>query len=182
VGGPGGHGFGLVLLMGDDDAGRVDDVIVVSPGRLDAYQIKWAKAQKSYTFQAILKSSPEAPSIWRQLSEGWKALRMHHSGATVFVHFITNEIASAQDSLRSSVDTRVSFQELWSEVLLPLSRRDIRLPDVDSKYVAALSDLEVESGLASQDIAEFIQHCFLTFNYPDPRQIESASVPGAARR
>ena len=62
----------------DPDAGRVDDVLIASPGKLDAYQIKWAAVKSTYTFRRLLTGTTTAPSIWRQLAQGWRLLSDQH--------------------------------------------------------------------------------------------------------
>jgi hypothetical protein len=154
----------------DPDAGRVDDVIVATPGRVDAYQVKWAQTKSTYTFASFTSEKGEKPSLWRQLSDGWQSVQSAHPDKRARVSFVTNEIASPNDKVSTSDGSATPFQQLWTEALVPLSHGAPVVAFEHSKYVASLSELEGMTGLERARFEEFIGNCRLQFDRPDPRQ------------
>jgi hypothetical protein len=63
---------GLLIVDGIDDlewiriadpaAGRVDDIQVATPGRLDAHQVKWGRTSGPVTWRSLLRASGKTPS------------------------------------------------------------------------------------------------------------------------
>lgn len=82
------------IRVADPEAGRVDDLQLGSPGRLDAYQIKWSQYPGHLTFSALTASSGDDQSLVRQLADGWTRLKTAHPDRRVVVHLITNETPS----------------------------------------------------------------------------------------
>ncbi|MDE2369699.1 MAG: hypothetical protein KGN16_12080 [Burkholderiales bacterium] len=155
----------------DPDAGRVDDVLIATSGWIDAYQVKWAQPKSTYTFAAFTNPTEKKPSLWVQLADGWKALSKGHPERQARVNFVTNEIASPNDKCPDTGGSKLPFQELWSEALLPLSSGSSVIGSVPPKYSAGLARLADLSGLSTTEFHEFLSKCRLQFDRPDPRQI-----------
>jgi hypothetical protein len=154
----------------DSDAGRVDDVIVATPGWIDAYQVKWAQSKSTYTFADFTSAKGGKPSLWRQLSDGWQCMQLAHPDRRPRVSFVSNEIASPNDKLSESDGVKIAFQELWTEALVPLSQGVLTPISVPLKYNAAIVELQVMAGLGGQRFGDFLASCRLVFDRPDPRQ------------
>jgi hypothetical protein len=61
----------LRLLRADPNAGRTDDFRFATITWLDAYQVKWSLNPGSFTLNDLLKINDNAPSLIRQLADGW---------------------------------------------------------------------------------------------------------------
>ncbi len=85
----------------DPDAGRLDDVVIGRPGRLDAYQIKWSAYRGSITFKQLVSASTVSgkpyPAPFKLLADGWRALRKAHPDRVVRPHYLTHDAPSASD-------------------------------------------------------------------------------------
>jgi hypothetical protein len=154
----------------DPDAGRVDDVIIATPGWIDAYQVKWAQSKSTYTFGNFTNSSGKKPSLWKQLSDGWQSIQLAHPDRQARVSFVTNEIASPNDKIPDNAGSNFSFQELWTETLAPIGHCHLGPESVLPKYDAALVELERMTALSGQQFGVFLSRCKLQFDRPDPRQ------------
>lgn len=154
----------------DPDAGRVDDVIISTPGWVDAYQVKWAQSKSTYTFANFISAKGGNPSLWRQLSDGWQSVQLAHPDRRARVSFVSNEIASPNDKLPESDGSNIAFQELWTEALVPLSQGALTSISVPPKYDAAIVELESVTGLSGKRFGNFLANCRLQFDRPDPRQ------------
>jgi hypothetical protein len=171
--------FEWVRLV-DPDAGRVDDVIIASPNRLDAFQVKWASTKSTYTFGSITKGSDDGPSLWNQLAQGWRSLRTQYPNRSILVHLLSNEIASPNDSKSIGDGTGgFHFQDLWRSVLgiSPLPRS----VNIAPRYVEAMKILERDSGLHTREFSEFLAHSRLQFDYRDPRDFDADNLHAASR-
>ena len=154
----------------DPDAGRVDDIVIGTPGWVDAYQVKWAQAKSTYTLHAFLTPSDQQPSLWKQLSEGWESIQRAYPDRQTRVNFVSNEIASPNDRISDGDGAVFSFQELWSETLAPLSQRLLALDTCLPTHRDALERLRTETGTDVQRFSTYLANCRLQFDRPDPRR------------
>lgn len=154
----------------DPDAGRVDDVIIATPGWIDAYQVKWAQSKSTYTFGSFTTSKDKKPSLWKQLSDGWQSMQLAHPDRQARVSFVSNEIASPNDKVPDSGGSKIAFQELWTEALVPIGQGLVGPESVLPKYDAALVELERMTDLGGLQFGVFLSRCRLQFDRPDPRQ------------
>ena len=64
------------IRIADPEAGRVDDIQIVSRGRLDAFQVKWSRyGHPAVTFRELTNADDSTPSLIAQLADGWTRLR-----------------------------------------------------------------------------------------------------------
>lgn len=59
------------IRVADPEAGRVDDLQIATGGRLDAYQVKWSRFPQTITFNDLVRTSADRPSLINQLADGW---------------------------------------------------------------------------------------------------------------
>ena len=88
------------IRLADITAGRVDDFLLGSPGRVDAYQVKWARDGRHFTFRELIRDNHGKPPLISQLSDGWVRLRQSHPERRIVVHLQTNETPSPSESDR----------------------------------------------------------------------------------
>lgn len=90
--------FEWVRLL-DPDAGRLDDVQIARPGRLDAYQVKWSDYRGQISFKALVSetsvSGKPYPAPFKLLADGWTALQAAHPTRLVRAHYLTHDAASS---------------------------------------------------------------------------------------
>jgi hypothetical protein len=87
------------IRVADPEAGRLDDIQIATPGRLDAYQVKWSSYEGRLLFNALVKPVGDNPAIIAQLAEGWSKLETLHPDRSVQVHFLSREQASTTDEV-----------------------------------------------------------------------------------
>jgi hypothetical protein len=79
------------IRVADPTAGRVDDFQIASPGRLDAYQVKWSRSPEFVPWSRL-------KALLGQLAEGWTRLSEQHRERRVVVHVVTNDFPSLAPS------------------------------------------------------------------------------------
>ena len=151
------------LLLTDPDVGRVDDMILVRRGRTHAYQFKSVRFDRYLTFNDLLKprrtrSVATAPSLLRDLADGWKSLRQRWPNA--HVHLVTQQLASINDKLGANdAPDRPSpqhFSAFLTHVLEPIAFDVITVQRVSPGWQPALSAMQKASGLDNPDFYEFL--------------------------
>lgn len=85
----------------DPEAGRLDDVVIGRPGRVDAYQIKWSDYRGQVTFHQLVTGSKVAgkpyPAPFKLLADGWRQLATAYPDRIVRAHFLTHDAPSSTD-------------------------------------------------------------------------------------
>jgi hypothetical protein len=162
------------IRIADPEAGRVDDIQVLSNGRLDAYQVKWHQYPGAITFHNI--TTPEAessPALILQLADGWKRLSSAHSARNVVVHLVTNAIASTHDTLPAG-DPRPNpchFASFMQQEFVPVTtgRRSSGWQNSPG-WQPAWKDLLSASSLSQDDFSVFVGgHLTLELGFsPEP--------------
>ncbi|MGY0713288.1 hypothetical protein [Azospirillum argentinense] len=94
------------IRVADPEAGRVDDIQIATPSRIDAYQVKWSEFSENITFAAlraeeIADGKVKKPNLVKQLADGWRAISTLHPGSEVHVHLTTNWVPSTNDGARA---------------------------------------------------------------------------------
>ena len=87
------------VALADPEAERVDDFQIATPGRLDAFQIKWHDYPGSFPYSQLRGSGASSRGemgLVRQLADGWHRLRETHANRDVYVHLVTNSYASTR--------------------------------------------------------------------------------------
>lgn len=91
------------IRLADPDAGRLDDLQIARPGRLDAYQVKWSEFEGRISFNSLITASGAGegatPSPTTQLADGWRRLSATHPDRDVHVHYLTRDSASSADTV-----------------------------------------------------------------------------------
>lgn len=117
------------VRLKDVGAGRVDDFVLGSGGRVDGYQVKHRAS--SFSFRMLLQEDSEGnPALIRQLAEGWEVLRGTHGGRVV-VHLVANARPSAHDKVGDAPvprGTRRSFARFLEEAWAPARRAAVDSP------------------------------------------------------
>lgn len=151
------------IRLVDPDAGRVDDIQIATPGKLDAYQVKWSAQPSSFTFSGLISPDGEKPALIKQLADGWKTLQASNVSREVRVHLVSRDYPSIHDSLGKKADgtSSGSFSDLYVNVLQPLSKAQITKADVPSVFVEALERIRTSADLADADLEPFLRCCSL---------------------
>lgn len=88
----------------DPEAGRLDDVVIGRPGRVDAYQVKWSAYRGTVTFRQLITDSSVSgktyPAPFKLLADGWRDLRAAHPGRVVHPHYLTHDAPSSNDGAK----------------------------------------------------------------------------------
>ena len=156
------------IRVADPEAGRVDDLQIGSHNRIDAFQVKWNRYGGNFTFNDLIKPSKNKPSLIAQLSDGWKRLRMLHSGHHIVVHLLTNETPSSSDNLPvcKPIPTPKHFaafiEQVWKPIRSIPSRHKVTIPQ---GWQEAWDVLQKASGLTSKDFLVFVKDCELEFEH-----------------
>src|SRR4051812_13255229 len=67
------------VILGAESAGQVDDLVIGSRARLDAYQVKWRRYARPFTFARLTTAQGDSPtSLIAQLADGWQHLQAMH--------------------------------------------------------------------------------------------------------
>jgi len=160
------HDKSLVkVVLVDPDAGRVDDILIYSTHRLDAYQVKWSMDNKYWNYKTdFLNEGSDTPSILSQLVDGWNRLRKPNMKTVV--HLYTNQIPSTYDHLKISSGTISSspnhtkyfIENLWIRAKSDLEEMVSTLSDEWNEF---WNDFQELTGLNDEDFNEFIKNCEL---------------------
>ena len=113
------------IRVADPEALRVDDLLLGSQGRVDAYQVKWSQYAGTFTFLDLIAETSRAPSLIAQLAQGWQQLKENYPGHRVVVHLVTNNhpSTSKQANLPVGEATCVPAQPLLLHSLLKPGNR-----------------------------------------------------------
>lgn len=76
------------LQLINNEAGQIDDFLIASAIRLDAYQVKHGEEAHPYTLNSLLKAHTGTGSIplFKQLASGWLQLKANHPDRSTHVH------------------------------------------------------------------------------------------------
>ncbi|MBE0362146.1 hypothetical protein PULV_a3951 [Pseudoalteromonas ulvae UL12] len=110
--------------VADPDAGSLDDILIATTGKLDAYQVKWAEYVGQISYADFIRDTPtkqggEKLSLFRQLTEGWNHLSDNYKERTVKVHLLHKLVPSpnpkAEIPLGDKVPKHAHFQSFLKE-------------------------------------------------------------------
>ena len=176
--------------IADPEAGRVDDIQIAKPGRLDAFQVKWSETVQNISFPSFVseeksKQSKAKPSLIRQLAEGWQQLVPRHPDRQVYVHLITRHVPSPSSKTQLPLDNpppkdphfQAFLRDCWQERSWTKKGLDAVLPG----WQAAITAIREATGLSREDFLRFVQACDLHFQYQLP-SYESTQGREEARR
>lgn len=169
------------VRLADPDAGRMDDAQIATPGRLDAYQVKWSRFPGTFTFHQLITAFSDAPSLIAQLADGWRRLSTAHPGRRVVVHLVTNDRPSVTTTLpgAEAPGEPGHFAAFLAQAWIPRTSatRDCP-PEVSKRWRTAWGTLVQASGLGEDEFDRFVLDCELDFNHvlpDDPQRMAGAS-------
>jgi len=153
--------FEWVRLV-DPEAGRLDDIQIGTPNRIDAYQIKWSQYEGSFTYHQWTQS--DTPPLIEQLIDGWQRLKLQYPSRHVVVHLLTNDYPSVSDRLSTGVETFRHFASFVRDSWLNIKQGN----PVDTTWQQIWDDLQRICGLTDDEFQSFIQACELDFGFVYP--------------
>jgi hypothetical protein len=172
----------LSLRLTDPNAGKVDDLVLVTDGGTTGHQYKSEGDPGALTLTQLLaarqtRGGNPAPSHMRALADGWVALR-NASGFTQ-VEFVTNKRGSTNDRLGTADDPQRpehdSFAAFLDDVLNPIRIGNLHLTDVPAGWHHALKRVQNNTELNDADFADFLQALHIRVHQPDPLQTPNLS-------
>ncbi len=158
------------IRVGDPRAGRVDDIQIGRLTRVDAYQVKWSTHPGTITFSDFTRPSPSAPSLLRQLVDGWKLLSRQHSTHRVVVHFLTNDSPSPSPRaflpIADPPPVPQHFAAFLSQQWQPDILRQVNsLSDVAHEWRPVWEAIREASALEEPEFLDFVKNCQLECGY-----------------
>jgi hypothetical protein len=159
------------IRLADPTAGRVDDLQVLTPGRLDGYQVKWSRTPASTSWGRLLDADDQSPGLLAQLADGWQRLRSQNPDRRVVVHLITNDYPSVADPGSGSLERFA--REVWP-------RRADGRPDAASNWGQAWDNCIAATGLNPAEFDQFVASCELEFGFALERSPFASDSQGLA--
>ncbi len=166
--------------VADPYAGSLDDILIATTGKLDAYQVKWAEFTKPISYadfvrDGVTKTGNEKRSLFRQLTDAWVNQKEKYKERTVKVHLIHKMVPSSNPKAKIPVGETPPqyphFQAFLKDCWLDRSWCESGFDEVAACWKEMLLDLKSKSGFADDDFLKFIPCCELEFNYKLPSDI-----------
>jgi len=157
------------VRIADPEAGQVEDFQLLTPGRLDAYSIKWRSHPEPFTLNDLTSSSEKHPSIIAQLADGWKQLRTRNPDRHVVVHLVT----SMYPSTRGADPLAHFLSECW----LPMTKASES--SVPEHWHQSWERVRTATGLPPDQFHLFARACRLDFGFSLPEPAEPGPLPFA---
>ena len=163
------HGRLQWIRVADPKAGRVDDLLIGSPGRVDAYQVKSAQYGRAFTFRDLTVPQSGAPSLIQQLAQGWRTLKQRYGQSRVVVHLVTNQIASSGNAALPIGDPPPTpkhfsafIRQAWEPAHETSPDAALNIPlEWQTTWIA----LRSASDLSQADFEAFVRDCSLEFGF-----------------
>ncbi len=156
----------------DPDAGAVDDILIATPGSLDAYQVKWGQDVQTITFEKFVTNKLDSkgkflPSLIRELADGWAKLVSHHPLRHVRVNLISKHLPSpTADIPREGTPVEgKSFQAFLRTCWTDRTWADQGLNAVPTAWHPAMKRIRKSTGLEQEAFLQFVRACSLRFTY-----------------
>jgi len=168
-------------ILVDPEAGRVDDIQILTENRLDAYQVKWGTSSQNFTythFREIKKTKTgETPNLINQLADGWKRLRKKNPGKRVVVHLYTNNKPSMHDRMKTLKGTSPSgiktFQYFLNNIWNPIKEGSQDIIDkLSAEWRAIWDEIINFTKLNNEEFYEFLNDCELDFEQVIPENYD----------
>ncbi|MAM55909.1 ATP-binding protein [Qipengyuania flava] len=155
------------IRVADPDAGRLDDILVATTGRVDAYQVKWSEYEDRVTFNRLVADDGAYPSAFGLLAQGWQRLSSAYPDRGVHVHYLTRDSASSADStggepargprhLQAFLRHAFEHRSQWTADPAPAFVEEWRAP-IDRILEA--------TGLEGDELDRFLAACHLDLGY-----------------
>ena len=169
------------IRVADPEALRVDDLLLGSQGRVDAYQVKWSQYAGTFTFLDLTAETSRAPSLIAQLAQGWQQLKENYPGQRVVVHLVTNNHPSTSKQANLPVGevcpSPSTFAAFLAQAWEPA--HDLSLDEsigVSEEWLAAWDALRTASLLAEEEFQDFVRDCELDLEYQFPHSSASKNT------
>ena len=168
------------VALADPEAGRLDDIQIATPGRLDAYQVKWGEQTGTLSFNDLSSGKGDTTLISSngligQLAGGWHKFRQAHPTRRVVVHLLARDIASASTKATiphdSNTVSKPNLQGFLTDCWVDRSWSTQGLGACPTGWNPALTALKDASGIDEAAFLSFIRDCELEFGY----SLQSAS-------
>lgn len=160
------------IALTDPEAGRMDDILMATPGRIDAYQVKWGAQPGSLSFNELVhgKGDPgntNSSGLIGQLAGGWHRLRATNPGHRVVVHLVTRDFCAPNAGIPHEEDTtsKANLHGFLTDCWNDRSWTNRGLAGVPTGWGSTIADLNTASNLAEPDFLAFIHDCELEFSY-----------------
>ena len=169
------------IRVADPLAGRVDDLQIGSPGRVDAYQVKTSQYGGLFTFRDLTVAHGSKPGLMAQLGQGWLELKDAYPLSNVVVHLVTNQSASnssqAQIPIGDPPPTPKHFAAFIEQVWKPAHQnpRDTAYK-VPEEWFTTWNALRDESGLSEEVFNVFVRACALDFGFDTQPMSRTTSI------
>ena len=168
------------IKIADPNAGSMDDIQIASPGRLDAYQVKWSQYSSNVTYNNFISPSKDKEAPLLQLAKGWTTLCNSNSNRQVWVHWLTNDQASPNDAANiptpETKPTPCHFASFLEQVLFPIKEKGEKAPSIPNLWKPAFEKWLKSTKLPEQDQIVFLHHCELDLRYILPLERPLNSV------
>lgn len=162
------------IALADPDAGRLDDIQVATPDRLDAYQVKWGEQTGALSFNDLTSGKGDtalvsSKGLIGQLAGGWQKFKQAHPTRRVVVHLVARDIASA--SMRATIPhanntvSKPNFQGFLTDCWVDRSWSTQGLVACPTGWSPALIELKDASSIGEVAFLSFIRDCELEFGY-----------------
>jgi len=155
------------LSITDPSAGAVDDILIFSTNRIDAYQVKWTEQQGYLSFKDFIRGSTGADSLFGTLAYGWKIITEKYHNSNTFVHLIEHNLPNSNKNAKVEIENYIfdgtfyQFLSLWNnKTLLNIEKTNILFNKL-SEYI----------GLNTSLFNDFYQHSFFHFGFSNPLEI-----------
>ncbi len=162
------------VVLVDPKAGRVDDIQIYYENHLDAYQVKWSKGFKGFSYRSDLKKSiDEKPNLIKQLADGWKKLQI--PDFQTIIHLYTNSPPSNKDLMETDDGTRPQnprhFEYFIRNIWNKAKENPIDFEDtLPNGWKAIWEEIKRFTELDDEEFNRFILDCELDLGQELPQQ------------
>lgn len=165
----------------DPDAGRLDDVMIARPGRLDAYQIKWSEYQNEVKFSELVTattvSNKPYPAPFELMADGWRRLRATHPMRRIHAHYLMHDSPSARDIKDGRIDGQPSHLQSFLRNAFPARAHWYDANDpVYAAWSTKIDAIAAATGLSHDELTIFIANCELDLGFVLPQATTAQEV------
>ncbi|MEN6318716.1 MAG: ATP-binding protein, partial [Syntrophaceae bacterium] len=163
------------IRIADPEAGRVDDFQILTPNRIDAFQVKWSEHSSLVTYNALISTDSKGkPNLLFQLADGWKRIRISNPGKRVVVHLVMRDHPSPNTTRAIPFGDKIPAQyhfagfisHVWNKVHASIPGEVYQIP---LEWGPAWDRFRESSGLTTIDeFNDFVKDCELEFGYEIP--------------
>lgn len=148
------------------EAGRLDDFMFATPGRVDAYQIKWSEFGGQMALSDFKANLKDVISSRRELLEVYP-------DRTVIGHLYTDRVATnTRISASPEGQTGASLAKAMLEVLIPATEGAFdSIDDAPGDWRWLLSILAIECGITEAELITELRYVRFDFGKPRPSTV-----------